>query len=85
MSKDNLTEEIIENSEKINELISQKKYFELKNFLSKMNAVDLAEILADLDKQILPLVYRIIPKDLAAETFVEMDSENATNFTRKFY
>ncbi len=84
MSKNNLTEEIIENSEKINELISQKKYFELKNFLSKMNAVDLAEILADLDKQILPLVYRIIPKDLAAETFVEMDSEMQQTLLESF-
>lgn len=74
MSETVLAEEEIAESQIITKLITQKKYAELKKFVSGINAVDLAEILSELDKQILPLVYRLIPKDLAAETFVEMDS-----------
>lgn len=59
----------------VNELIEKKNYVEIKNVLSKINAVDLAEAFYKLSDDKLALVFRLLPKELAAETFVEMDSD----------
>lgn len=63
-------------SDEILQLLEERKFSILKPLLSSMNAIDLAEIFEDvqIDKD-LPLLFRILPKDLAAETFVEMDSD----------
>lgn len=61
--------------EKILELLSAKKYTELKSILTEINPVDLVEYLEAIPKNELLLVFRILPKELAAETFVEMDSD----------
>lgn len=57
-------------------LLSDRNYAVLKPLLSSMNATDLAEVFeeTETDSQLLVL-FRILPKDLAAETFVEMDSD----------
>ncbi len=61
--------------EKILELIEQKKFALLKSTLSEMNPADLALIFEEVPEHELPVVFRILPKELAAETFVEMDSD----------
>ena len=61
--------------EEINELISEKKYSKLREMLSEMNPADIAQILEDVPERELPVIFRILPKELAAEVFVEMDSE----------
>lgn len=61
--------------EEINELISEKKYSKLREMLSEMNPADIAQILEDVPERELPVIFRILPKGLAAEVFVEMDSE----------
>ena len=40
-----------------------------------MEPADIAELLGEIDEQRLPILFRILPKELAAETFVEMDSD----------
>lgn len=40
-----------------------------------MNPVDLAGILEEMPQDSLPLVYRLLPKELAAEAFAEMDND----------
>ena len=57
-------------------LLEDRNYAVLKPLLSDMNAKDLAEVFeqTEQDKDLL-ILYRILPKDLAAETFVEMDSD----------
>lgn len=57
------------------ELIEGKKYLKLKGILSEMNPADLAQIFEEIPKKELPVVFRILPKELAAEAFVEMDSD----------
>lgn len=57
------------------ELLNTKKFTELKTVLSDMNPYDLVEYLELIPKNELPLVFRILPKELAAETFVEMDPD----------
>lgn len=67
--------ELLELITNVNELIEKKSYVEIKNVLSKINAVDLAEAFYEFGDDKLALVFRLLPKELAAETFVEMDSD----------
>ena len=62
-------------NEEIFELIGEKKYARLRELLSEMNPADIALILEDVPERELPVIFRILPKELAAEVFVEMDSQ----------
>ena len=57
------------------ELIEQKKYLKLKQVLSEMNEVDIAEILNPLDAHTTLLIFRMLPKDLAVEVFAYFSTE----------
>ncbi len=61
--------------DEIIELIGTKQYTQLKNMLSDMEAADIAYLFDDLPKQYMSLLFRIIPKEPAAEVFVELDSD----------
>lgn len=61
--------------EEILELIREKKYTRLRRELSEMNPVDIAEIFEETDEKDLSIVFRILPKELAAEVFTYMDSD----------
>lgn len=56
-------------------LLEQKNVRELKPILDAMNPADIAQFLSDVDEKDLPIVFRLLPKDLASETFVEMDPD----------
>ncbi len=63
-------------TEEILSLLAERKFSVLSPILSSMNAIDLAEVFEKLSKSAdMPLLFRILPKDLAADTFVEMDSD----------
>src|SRR5699024_3767785 len=49
-----------------------------------MNPSDLAALLNELDEKKLPLVFRLLSKELAAEAFVEMDPEQQELLIRGF-
>ena len=57
-------------------LLKDRNYAVLKPLLASMNAIDLAEVFEETesDNELL-ILFRILPKDLAAETFVEMDTD----------
>lgn len=61
--------------ERILELIESKKFGLLKKELSEINPADLSEIFDEIDSKDIPVVFRILPKELAAEVFVLMDSD----------
>ena len=61
--------------EKILELIQGKKYGLLKQTLSEMNPPDVAAVFEEIPENEQPVIFRIMPKELAAEVFVEMDSD----------
>ncbi len=65
-------------------LLEQKNFKELKPILAEMNGADVAQVLADVSETDLPIVFRLLPKDLAAETFVEMDSDMQESLVRRF-
>ena len=56
-------------------LLDDKKYGTLQDILSTMNPSDIAAVFEELDQSRLPLLYRLLPKELAAETFVEMEPD----------
>ena len=62
-------------AERLTELLDEKKYAEVKLNVKDLQAPDLAEIFADLDEKYHSLLFRLLSKELAAETFVEMDSD----------
>ena len=56
-------------------LLNDKKYSSLKDILVTMNPSDIAAVFEELDEDRTPLLFRLLPKELAAETFVEMEPE----------
>ena len=56
-------------------LVEGKKYTTLRDILVTMNASDIAAIFEEMPEAKLPLLFRLLPKELAAETFVEMEPE----------
>ncbi len=61
--------------EKIFELIDSKRFIELKQILSEMQPADIAEIFEEAKDKDIPIIFRVLPKELAAEVFVEFDSD----------
>ncbi len=65
-------------------LLKDKKYFSLRDILSTMNPADIAAVFDDLKVERLPLLFRLLPKELAADTFVEMEPEAQELLIRGF-
>ena len=65
-------------------LIENKKYAAIRDILNTLRAADIAAILENIDRQKLPLLFRLLPKELAAETFVEMESEEQEYLIQSF-
>ena len=59
----------------IEEMISRKRYTQLRDRLATMAAPDVALLMQELEEDKLPLVFRLLPKEQAAEVFVELDSD----------
>ncbi|MEG1657671.1 MAG: magnesium transporter [Oscillibacter sp.] len=60
--------------EKIEEYLIRKRYAELRDLLLPLEAADIAQLCENLEEAALPLVFRLLPKELAAEVFVELDT-----------
>ena len=65
-------------------MLEEKKYATLRDILITMNPVDIAAMFTGLEEQKLPLLFRLLPKELAAETFVEMDPDEQELLIRSF-
>lgn len=63
---------------------SKKNNATLKDILITMNAVDIAALFSEIPAEKLPLLFRLLPKELAADTFVEMDSDAQQLIIRGF-
>ena len=65
-------------------LLSEKKYATIRDILITMNPSDIASIFDELEEERLPLLVRLLPKELAAETFVEMEPDAQEMLIRGF-
>ena len=63
-------------TEKALELLRARRFADLKNLLVVLNPPDVALILQELPEENLPLLFRILPKELAADAFIEMDGDS---------
>ena len=68
----------------ITSLLESKKYATLRDVLVTMNPADIAVIFEELEDNQIPLIFRLLPKELAAETFVEMEVDNQELLIRGF-
>lgn len=68
----------------ITSLIESKKYGTLRDILVTMNAADIAALFEDLEPEMLPRLFRLLPKELAADTFVEMESDSQEMLIKGF-
>lgn len=65
-------------------MVEDKKYATLRDILVTVNPADIAGIFNSLDDKRIPLMFRLLPKELAAETFVEMEPEDQELLIRGF-
>lgn len=65
-------EEIID---KIQDLLKEKKFFELKKYLENIEPEDIAIILNEVSEEECVIIYRLLNKDVASDVFVELDSD----------
>ena len=70
-----MDEKLLELEEEIFDLIEKKRFVQLKQILSEMQPADIAEIFDEAKDKEIPVLFRILPKELAAEVFVEFDSD----------
>ena len=56
-------------------LLNEKKYTTLREILVTMNPSDIAGLFDALEEQRIPVLYRLLPKEQAAEVFVEMEPD----------
>ena len=57
-------------------MLEEKKYATLRDILVTMNPADIAALLSGLRENKISVIFRLLPKELAAETFVEMETED---------
>ena len=65
-------------------MLEDKKYATLRDILATMNPSDIAAIFDDLEERQIPIVFRLLPKETAAETFVEMEPDAQELLIRGF-
>ena len=66
------------------QMLTDKKYATLRDILVTMNPTDVAGIFSGLEEKQIPLLFRLLPKELAAETFVEMETDAQELLIRGF-
>ena len=65
-------------------MLEEKKYAALRDILLVMNPSDIAALFYGLEEGRIPLLFRLLPKEMAAETFVEMEPEAQELLIRSF-
>ncbi len=70
--------------EKILELLEEKKYSEISGLLKDSNPADAAALLEDVPEAKMPILFRLLPKELAADAFAYMDGEKQEILIRGF-
>ena len=61
--------------ENIIELIEENKLFEARKYIIELNEVDIEQLLGEIPQDKMLRIFRMLPKETAAEVFAEMDSD----------
>ena len=65
-------------------MLEGKKYATLRDILVTMNPSDVAGLFMGLEDKQIPIMFRLLPKEMAAETFVEMEPDAQELLIRGF-
>lgn len=68
----------------LNRLLEEKKYSSIKDILSTMAPKDVATIIQEMEDKAGPLIFRLLPKKIAADAFIEMESDFQEALIRGF-
>ena len=79
-----MEEKMLELEEQIFELIGNRRFVQLKQILSEMQPADIAEIFEKAKDKEIPVLFRILPKSLAAEVFVEFETDKQEILVNSF-
>ena len=71
-------------TEQIMELLESKRYSKIKQMLSEEEPADIAYMFDDLPEKSMPLLYRLLPKELAADVFIELDADTQEMLIKGF-
>lgn len=70
-----MAEELMQAFEQITELLEQRKFNKVRALITEMNEVDIAELIDEATPEQAVLIFRLLPKKLAAEAFAYMDTD----------
>ena len=73
-----------EKLEIILELLEQREFPKLGALLKEMNPADVAELFEELPREKMALVFRLLPKELAADSFAYMEPDEQTVLVQAF-
>ena len=73
-------------TDKALELLRAKRFQDLKGLFSALNPADVAQIFEELphNDESLPILFRILPKEMAADAFIEMDNDSQELLIKAF-
>ncbi len=68
----------------IEKLLEEKRYTAVRDIFLEMNPADIALVLSDVEQEQIPLLFRLLPKEIAAECFVEMEPDEQEFLIQSF-
>lgn len=77
-------ENLKEKKERIEQFLEEKKYAMASVLLKEFEPADVALLLEETEEEVLSRLFRLLPKELAAEAFVEMDGDSQEKLIRAF-
>ncbi len=81
--EENLTRSLFE-KEELEKLLEERKYSVIKELFEDEQPQDIAAVIDGMDDKETVIIYRLLPKEMAAEVFVEMDTEQQEALIRSF-
>ena len=79
-----MAEKTVTMEKTLQKLLEEKKYLSVRDVLVTMNAADVAYVLDKTEPEVTPRLFRLLPKDLAAASFAEMENESRETLIRSF-
>ena len=76
-------DEIILLAERITALFTEKNYTEIRSLLAGEHPADIALLLQELPEEQASMAFRLLPKELGAEVFVNMESDEQAYLLKK--
>lgn len=70
--------------ENVIQLLEQKNYHALRDSMIEKEPIDIAIMFENLPEETLPLLFRLLPKEFAAEVFVELNSDTQEHLIAGF-